>query len=140
MKVSININKCMLSYTTLEQSKRLKEFGYPDESEMVYLTNDPPKNRCGDLSWSLEKRIPWTETYDFVEWYASPSVEELIEWIRQNVPIRLYADEKGFVLEILSKDEIEVKHLDPHSFTKLMDILFSCACWVLEQKNQKVIS
>jgi hypothetical protein len=67
----------LINYATLEQSKRMKELGYPqDKTDCVWFTIG---ERDGDLILGLRDYLDFSEFAQspITEWYAAPNAQEI---------------------------------------------------------------
>ena len=64
-----------MNLTTLEQSKKLKEWGAPQDTAMVWIDFE------SEDEWELEERNLAMPPPDVIPWFAAYDLESLIEWL-----------------------------------------------------------
>lgn len=146
-----------MSHVSLEQAKKLKEAGYPQENAETYYSfprvvvhqengEDIEAIMQSVLEWQLEKTdeiqlVPKR----FVQWgrgnyYAAPSEIELMEWLKKDDGFELASGKSDHVWIVsLPKKWPQIADEAVTFVSKnLIDALFSCTLWLLEQKKVKV--
>lgn len=108
-----------MSHVTQGQAKSLKELGFTQECEWKYVEDNATEDGNGKVRRTHEE-------------YALPSAEELMEWLKINIPHR-----PSLVIANLEEAKWKVGDFGYATFESqsLIDALYLCACWVLEGKK-----
>ncbi len=127
-----------MSHITLEQAKELRELGFSQMSTK-YIWSDQEINYEYETDWeddfAMRERTHLL-TMPGRKWYARPSAEELMEWLKnRNGSYKIVASGAEWWVDMPLVD-------DNYGFThkrfmsdSLIDTLFQATCWVLEGKK-----